>query len=244
MRTSVRLLPAAAGSHGHPAGVPADCPGGAGREACWRRPDGPGSNIHERLDHPVVHVSWNDAWPIAHGPARACLRRPSGNMRRAAGCRAGFTHGGTNWTRAATPLQHLAGGFPLRPTPMAGPGPPGRHSSRTARGSTTWLATSGSGAPTGSADYHRSGAEGSAAPSQPDEGRCAADPSSATIYCNRYRVAARGSNTPDSTPAMRLSRRRRSLRSGGRSPPGSERQPAAARCPPSDGASRSKEPAV
>ena len=29
--------------------------------ACWYRPFGPGSTIRERLKHPVVHVSWNDA---------------------------------------------------------------------------------------------------------------------------------------------------------------------------------------
>lgn len=29
--------------------------------ACWRRPEGPGSNLRNRDDHPVVHVSWNDA---------------------------------------------------------------------------------------------------------------------------------------------------------------------------------------
>ena len=29
--------------------------------ASWRSPEGPGSNITQRLDHPVVHVSWNDA---------------------------------------------------------------------------------------------------------------------------------------------------------------------------------------
>ncbi len=29
--------------------------------ACWQRPEGPGSHIYHRLDHPVVHVSWNDA---------------------------------------------------------------------------------------------------------------------------------------------------------------------------------------
>lgn len=29
--------------------------------ANWRSPAGPGSNIAERGDHPVVHVSWNDA---------------------------------------------------------------------------------------------------------------------------------------------------------------------------------------
>ena len=29
--------------------------------ASWRHPEGPGSGIDERADHPVVHVSWNDA---------------------------------------------------------------------------------------------------------------------------------------------------------------------------------------
>lgn len=29
--------------------------------ACWRQPEGPGSDLEHRADHPVVHVSWNDA---------------------------------------------------------------------------------------------------------------------------------------------------------------------------------------
>ena len=29
--------------------------------AVWRSPEGPGSSIDERLDHPVVHVSWDDS---------------------------------------------------------------------------------------------------------------------------------------------------------------------------------------
>ncbi len=29
--------------------------------ADWRHPDGPDSSIEDRLDHPVIHVSWNDA---------------------------------------------------------------------------------------------------------------------------------------------------------------------------------------
>lgn len=30
-------------------------------EVDWRRPEGPGSSIADRMDHPVVHVSWDDA---------------------------------------------------------------------------------------------------------------------------------------------------------------------------------------
>lgn len=29
--------------------------------ACWRKPEGRGSNVLKRWDHPVVHVSWRDA---------------------------------------------------------------------------------------------------------------------------------------------------------------------------------------
>ena len=29
--------------------------------ASWRKPEGPGSNIKKRMEHPVVHVSWHDA---------------------------------------------------------------------------------------------------------------------------------------------------------------------------------------
>ncbi len=31
------------------------------RGACWRRPEGPGSDISGRQNHPVVHVTWRDA---------------------------------------------------------------------------------------------------------------------------------------------------------------------------------------
>ena len=31
------------------------------KNAYWRRPEGPGSNIKNRGNHPVVHISWNDA---------------------------------------------------------------------------------------------------------------------------------------------------------------------------------------
>jgi len=33
--------------------------------ACWRHPEGPDASIAERSDHPVVHISWNDAVAFA-----------------------------------------------------------------------------------------------------------------------------------------------------------------------------------
>jgi formylglycine-generating enzyme required for sulfatase activity len=35
-------------------------------KADWRKPGGPGTNIRKLQDHPVVHVSWNDAAAYAH----------------------------------------------------------------------------------------------------------------------------------------------------------------------------------
>ncbi len=35
-------------------------------EADWRRPEGPQSDLEGRMDHPVVHVSWNDAQAYCH----------------------------------------------------------------------------------------------------------------------------------------------------------------------------------
>ncbi len=31
------------------------------QDATWRHPEGPGSSLEGRGDHPVVHVSWHDA---------------------------------------------------------------------------------------------------------------------------------------------------------------------------------------
>jgi sulfatase modifying factor 1 len=44
--------------------------------ASWQRPEGPGTHIHARPDHPVVHVSWNDcqaycAWAGTRLPTEA-----------------------------------------------------------------------------------------------------------------------------------------------------------------------------
>jgi formylglycine-generating enzyme len=42
--------------------------------ADWRHPEGPASDLGGREDHPVVHVTWNDAW--AYATARG-LRLPT-----------------------------------------------------------------------------------------------------------------------------------------------------------------------
>ena len=54
--------------------------------ADWRHPEGPQSSLEDRGDHPVVHVSWNDARGVLRpGRASACRPRPSGSSRPGAG---------------------------------------------------------------------------------------------------------------------------------------------------------------
>ena len=52
--------------------------------ADWRHPEGPQSDVAGRADHPVVHVSWNDALAYCAWAARASPPRPSGSTPRAA----------------------------------------------------------------------------------------------------------------------------------------------------------------
>ena len=41
--------------------------------ADWRHPEGPGSHVDDRQDHPVVHVSWNDAAAYAAWAGRSLV---------------------------------------------------------------------------------------------------------------------------------------------------------------------------
>ena len=41
--------------------------------ASWKQPEGPGSSIQKRLNHPVVHVSWNDAHAYAEWAGKRLL---------------------------------------------------------------------------------------------------------------------------------------------------------------------------
>jgi sulfatase modifying factor 1 len=44
--------------------------------ACWRHPDGRGSSLAGRLDHPVVHIAYEDACAHADWAGRRCRPRP------------------------------------------------------------------------------------------------------------------------------------------------------------------------
>lgn len=55
----------------------------SGRTRVLPRPEGPGSDVSTRPQHPVVHVSWNDAAAYAAGPASGYRPRRSGRWPRA-----------------------------------------------------------------------------------------------------------------------------------------------------------------
>jgi formylglycine-generating enzyme required for sulfatase activity len=155
--------------------------------ACWRTPEGPGSEIDARPDHPVVHVSWHDAqayfaWAGARLPSEAeweCAAR--GGL---AGKR--FAWGDDLLSDGVPRCNVWRGEFPNRPAPGWTPGP----------------VEATSGEPNGFGLFNVCGnvwewCEDWFAPGQ----RAMRGGSFLChdSYCNRYRVAARSANTPAST---------------------------------------------
>jgi sulfatase modifying factor 1 len=173
------------------------------RGASWQQPEGPGSHINDRLDHPVVHVSWNDAaayaawagkslpteaqWEYA---ARGDLEQklyPWGDELTPEGRhRCNIWQG--QFPRIDTAEDGFAGACPVDSFP---PNPFGLYSitGNVWEWCSDWFHTAFTTAaqhdPTGPANGQTKVMKGGSF-------LCHAS------YCNRYRVAARTSNTPDS----------------------------------------------
>jgi formylglycine-generating enzyme len=163
--------------------------------ADWRRPDGPGSSIDERGDHPVVHVSWTDARAYCRW---AGLRLPTEAEWEYA-ARGGLEQKRYSWGDELTPAgEHRCniwqGSFPEHNTcedghygtaPVDSFEPNGFGLFNTSGNAWEWCA-----------DWFDD-------PAGPGSGRGKVIRGGSYLchesYCNRYRVAARSRNTPDSS---------------------------------------------
>jgi sulfatase modifying factor 1 len=173
--------------------------------AYWRRPEGPHSSIDDRMDHPVVQVSWRDA---ASYCAWAGVRLPTEAEWEYA-ARGGLEQKRYAWGDELTPdgewlCNIWQGTFPLHnslddgylgtaPVDAFAPNGFGLYnvSGNVWELCSDWFHSSfhfngpredPTGPPTGQAKVMRGGSH-----------LCH------DSYCNRYRVAARSSNTPDSS---------------------------------------------
>jgi formylglycine-generating enzyme required for sulfatase activity len=173
--------------------------------AWWAQPEGPASTVLDRLDHPVVHVSWNDAkaycgWSNARLPTEAEWEMAA---------RGGLEQAAYPWGDELTPSgKHrcnvFQGNFPDRNTAadgFAATAPvhaykPNGYGLHNAAGN-VWEWCEDFFTP----GYHRlTGCENPlhAGPG-PNRSLRGGSFLCHESYCNRYRVAARSSNTPDSS---------------------------------------------
>ncbi|MEO3749988.1 formylglycine-generating enzyme family protein [Streptomyces sp. B6B3] len=173
--------------------------------ADWRRPEGPGSTIEDRGDHPVVHASWADAAAFCDW---AGLRLPTEAEWEFA-ARGGLAGARYPWGDELTPDgEHRCniwqGSFPFKNTgedgylgtaPVDAYQPNGHGLYNVAGNVWEWCAD------WFSADWHVTASRRD--PKGPPSGDARVIRGGSYMchesYCNRYRVAARSRNTPDSS---------------------------------------------
>jgi len=175
------------------------------RGARWNAPEGPGSNLANRDEHPVVHVSWNDAVAYAQWSGQRLPTEAEWEY----AARGGLVQKIYPWGDKLRPNgKHLCniwqGEFPNHDTGDDGYAgtcpveafPPNGYGLYSMTGNTwEWCAD------WFSPDYHLTEARDN--PTGPPSENARVTRGGSYLchksYCNRYRVAARSSNTPDSS---------------------------------------------
>lgn len=173
--------------------------------ARWDQPEGPVSHIGQRQDHPVTHVSWNDAmafcawsgqrlpteaeWEYAARGGLAGMIYPWGNKLRPDGQhRCNIWQG--EFPRIDTAEDGYAGTCPVDAFP-----PNGFGLYSVTGNAWEWCAD------WFSVDHHHTASLLN--PAGPSDGSARVTKGGSFLchksYCNRYRVAARSSNSPDSS---------------------------------------------
>ena len=171
----------------------------------WAQPEGPGSTVLDRLDHPVVHVSWNDAqtycrWSGTRLPSEAewefAARGGLDQKVYAWGdaLMSGQKHRCNIW-QGRFPAQNTAEDGFAGTAPVAAYEANGYGLYNVAGNVWEWCADAFS------PGYHRETSHIDPLGIQPSGSRSLRGGSFLCheSYCNRYRVAARSSNTPTST---------------------------------------------
>lgn len=173
--------------------------------ACWRKPEGPGSKMKKRWKHPVTHVSHTDALAYCEWAGKRLPTEAEWEY----AARGGLEQERYAWGSELTPNgRHRCniwqGNFPVQNTeedgflgtaPVDSYAPNGYGLYNVAGNVWEWVHDCWS------PDYHVDGPrENPTGPSQGDRrvirgGSFLCHDS----YCNRYRVAARTANTPDSS---------------------------------------------
>jgi len=165
--------------------------------ATWRSPEGGRSTVGGRGDHPVVHVSWRDAAAFA---AWADKRLPvEAEWEYAA--RGGLEAKRFPWGDELRECNIFRGVFPDRPaarvgTVAAAAGPPNGYGLRNVVGN-VWEWCADWFSPTYYAESPRDDPQGP--PTGSERVMRGGSYLCEDSYCRRYRVAARTSNTPDSS---------------------------------------------
>lgn len=173
--------------------------------AYWRRPEGPGSNLKQRRDHPVTHVSWNDALAYSRWAGKRLATEAEWEY----SARGGLEQKRYVWGDDFTPggehqCNTWQGDFPGVNTQEDGHKSTAPVKSFSPNGfglynmaGNVWEWTQDWFSPT----FHVEGPREN--PIGPPKGTSRTIRGGSYLchdsYCNRYRVAARSANTPDSS---------------------------------------------